>query len=90
MLRREKNGKVWWKKKQKNRIFEESQIQADTIQTFLSLTNAALIPVNVAGAAHVSYGTVAVVHASDRVGVTLRARPTRVTDAGVVSVAEQS
>lgn len=53
-------------------------------------TNAALIPVSVAGAARVSYGTVAVVHASDRVGVTLRAHPTRVTDAGVVSVAEQS
>lgn len=50
-------------------------------------TNAALIPVNVAGGAHVSNGTVAVVHASDRVGVALRALSARVADTGVVSVA---
>lgn len=72
------------------KIFEDSQIHADILKTFLSLTNVALIPVNVAGGAHVSDRTVAVVHASDRVGVTLRALSTRVTDTGIVSVAEQS
>lgn len=77
-------------KKKKSRLFEESQVDADTFQMLLSLTNAALVPVNVASGTHVSYGTVAVVHASDRVGVALRALPTRVTDTSVVSVAEQS
>lgn len=56
----------------------------------LLLTNAALVPVGVAGAAHVSSWTVAVVHASDRVGITLRALSTGITDAGVISMAEQS
>lgn len=59
-------------------------------KTLLPLTNAALIPVNVAGGTHVSDRTVAIVHAGDRVGVTLRTLPTRVTDTSVVSVAEQS
>lgn len=53
-------------------------------------TNAALVPVSVAGVAHVSSWTVAVVHASDRVGITLRALSTGITDTGVISMAEQS
>lgn len=67
-----------------------TEIHAECLQTFLFLTDAALVPVSVACVAHVSSWTVAVVHASDRVGITLRALSTGITDAGVISMAEQS
>lgn len=57
---------------------------------FLFLTHDAFVSVAVAGVAHVSWRTVAVEHATDGVGVALRALSARVTDAGVVSVAEQT
>lgn len=53
-------------------------------------TDAAFVSVDVAGAAYVSRWTVTVEHATDGVGVALRALSTGVTDAGVVSVAEQT
>lgn len=55
-----------------------------------SLTNAALVSVDVAGAADISRCTVTVEHATDGVGVALRTLPAGVTDAGVISVAEQA
>lgn len=54
------------------------------------LTNAAFISVNVAGAAYISRRTVTVEHATDGVGVTLRALSTGVTDTGIISVAKQA
>ena len=55
-----------------------------------ALTDAALIDVLVAGAAPVSRLAVAVVHAVDGVGVTLRAPPAGVAHAGVGYVAQQA
>lgn len=57
---------------------------------FSFLTNAAFVSVNVAGVAYISRWTVAVEHAADGVGVTLRALSTGVTDTGIVSMAEQT
>lgn len=50
----------------------------------------ALISVDVTCAACVPSGTVAVEHAADGVGVTVRALSARVTDASVISVAQQT
>lgn len=56
----------------------------------LSLTNDALVDVVIAGASLVAWGTVAVEHAVDGVGVALRPVPARATDAGIVHVAQQT
>lgn len=53
-------------------------------------TNAAFISVSLAGAAYISRWTVTVIHATDGVGVTLRALSAGVTNAGIISVAQQS
>lgn len=70
----------------------EGAISVDTLTTVLARvgTNAALVSVDVAGAAYISRFTVTVEHATDGVGVTLRTLSTGVTDTGVVSVAEQT
>lgn len=52
--------------------------------------DAALISIDVAGAAYVSRRTVTVEHAADGVGVTMRALSTRVTDTSVISMAQQT
>lgn len=52
--------------------------------------NTAFISVDVAGAAGVASGTVAVEHAADGVGVTMGALSTRVTDTSIVSMAKQA
>lgn len=52
--------------------------------------DAALVSVDVAGAAGVSSGTVTVEHAADGVCVTVRAFATRITDTSIVSVAQQT
>lgn len=57
---------------------------------FCFLTNAAFVSVDVAGVAYISRWAIAVEHAADGVGVTLRALSTRVTDAGIVSMAKQT
>lgn len=54
------------------------------------LTNAAFVSVDVAGAAHISSWTVTVEHATDGIGVALRALSTGITDTGVISVAQQT
>lgn len=54
------------------------------------LTNAAFISIDVAGAAYISRWTVAVEHATDGIGVTLRALSAGVTDTGVISMAQQT
>jgi hypothetical protein len=54
------------------------------------LTYDALIDVVIAGASYVAWGTVAVEHAIDGVGVALRPVPARATNAGIVHVAEQT
>lgn len=70
----------------------EGAISVHTHTTVLTRvgTNAAFVPVNVAGVAHISRWTVAVEHATDGVGVTLRTLSAGVTDTGVISVAEQT
>lgn len=70
----------------------EGAIRVHTLTAMLTGvgTDAAFISVDVAGVAYVPGGTVAVEHATDGVGVTLRALFTRVTDARVISVAEQT
>lgn len=67
-----------------------AEIQVMYVYNFVFLTNAAFVSVDVAGAAYVSRWTVAVEHATDGVGVTLRTLSTGVTDTGVVSMAEQT
>lgn len=56
----------------------------------LQLTDTTFISVNVARAASISGGAVTVEHATDGVGVTLRAPPTGITDTSIVKVAQQS
>lgn len=51
-------------------------------------TNAAFVSVDVAGVAYISRWTVTVEHATDGVGVTLRALSTGVADTGVISMAK--
>lgn len=53
-------------------------------------TNAAFVPVSLTGGTYISWWTVTVVHATDWVGVTLRALSARVTDTSIISVAEQT
>lgn len=60
------------------------------VQNFLFLTNATFVSVDIAGAAYISRWTITAEHATDGVGVTLRALSTGVTDTGVVSMAEQT
>ena len=64
--------------------------QINVMCVFSFLTNAAFVSVNVASVAYISRWTVAVEHATDGVGVTLRALSTGVTDTGIVSMAEQT
>lgn len=52
------------------------------------LTNTAFVSVDVAGAAYISRWTVTVEHATDGVGVALRALSTRVADTGIISMAK--
>lgn len=52
------------------------------------LTNAALVSVSVAGAAYISGWAVTVEHATDGVGVALRALFTWVADTGIISMAK--
>ena len=54
------------------------------------LTDVAFVPVNVAGAADITRWTVTVEHATDGVGVTVRAFSTGVTDTGIISMAQQT
>lgn len=60
-----------------------------SVLTWIS-ANTTLISVNVTCAARVTSGTVAVEHAADGVGVTVRALSARVTDASVISMAQQT
>lgn len=75
-----------------NTVAGEGAVCVHTLTTVLTRVgaNAAFVSVAVAGVAHVSWRTVAVEHATDGVGVALRALSARVTDAGVVSVAKQT
>lgn len=67
-----------------------TRLRALCAEGFLCLTDATFVSVDVAGAAHVSQRAVTVKHATDGVGVTLGALSTGVTNAGVVSMAEQT
>lgn len=58
--------------------------------TFQLLTYATFISVYTAGAARISRRTVTVEHATDGVGVALRAPPTGITDTSIISVAQQT
>lgn len=75
-----------------NTVTGEGAVGVHTLTTMFArvCTDAAFVSVDVAGAAYVSRRTVTVEHATDRVGVTLRALSTGVTDTGVISMAEQT
>lgn len=55
-----------------------------------ALTDGALVDVIIAGGASVARWTVAVEFAIDRIGVTLRSCPARITDACVINVTKQT
>lgn len=81
-----------WPSVTPNAVTGEGAISVHALTTVLTWvgSNAAFVSVNVAGAAYISRWTVAVEHATDGVGVTLRAFSTGVTDTGIISVAEQT
>lgn len=75
-----------------NAVTGEGAISVYTLTTMLTWvgTNAAFVSVDVAGVSDVSRRTVTVEHATNGVGVTLSALSAGVTDAGVISMAEQT
>lgn len=83
-------GPWWWRGK----TLAWKQNRSEAWQRYMLclelLTNAAFVSVDIAGVAYISRWTVTVEHATDGVGVTLRALSTGVTDTGVISMAEQT
>lgn len=81
-----------WPRITPNTVTGEGAVRVHTLTSMLARvgTNAAFVSVDVAGAAYISRWTVTVEHATNGVGVTLRALSTGVTDTGVISMAEQT
>lgn len=81
-----------WAGVSSNTVTGEGAISVHTLTAVFTRvgTNAAFISVDVAGAAHISRWTVTVEHATDGVGVAMRALSTGITDTGVISMAQQT
>lgn len=79
-----------WPRVTPNTVTGEGTISVHTLAAMLARvgTNAAFVSVDVAGVAYISRWTVTVEHATDGVGVTLRALSTGVADTGVISMAK--